>query len=173
MKSGNRLILFTTFLLMLLAGVVLGRLWGRLPERIGPAGSPPSWLADQLDLNHEQRQQMDAIWAETRKKMGDGMKARHDLDKQRDQAIVNLLTPAQKANYDRINQDFRRKRDDLDRKREAMIHDAEVRSRALLNAEQIKTWDTVTQQWRHRRGGRRGPPSATRPTSRPTVEQDM
>jgi hypothetical protein len=105
--------------------------------------------------------------------MGDGMKARHDLDRRREQAILALLTPAQKADYDRVNQDFRHKREELDRKRGAIIHDAETRSRALLNAEQIKTWDSVTQQWRHRRGGRRGPPGTTRPASRPTVEHDM
>jgi hypothetical protein len=176
MKSGNRLILFVTFVLVLLAGIVLGRLWGRLPERRAPSGAPPSWLADQLDLSQDQRQKMDAIWADTRKELGETMKGRRDLDKQREEAIVALLTPAQKTDYDRINQDFRRKREDLDQKRQAMIHEAETRSRALLNAEQAKAWDSVNQRWRerHQRGGRHGPPKGTTlPASRPAIQQDM
>ncbi len=173
MKSGNRLILFTTFLLLMLAGVVLGRLWGRLPERIGPPDRPPSWLADQLDLSPEQRQQMDAIWADTRKQMGEGMKARHELDQQREQSIVALLTPTQQGEYQRINEEFRRKRSELDRKREALIHQAEERSRALLNPDQLKAWESVTQQWRRRHGPRRGPARTTQPSSRPAVEPEM
>jgi hypothetical protein len=176
MKSGNRLILFATFVLVLVAGIVLGRLWGRLPERRAPSGASPSWLADQLDLSHDQRQKMDAIWADTRKELGQTMKERHDLEKQRDDAIVALLTPAQKAQYDRILQNFRDKRENLDRKRGAMIHDAETRSRALLNDQQARTWDEVNQRWRQRRqhGGRHGSPQgATRPASRPATQSNM
>jgi hypothetical protein len=174
MKGGNRLILFATFVLVLLAGIVLGRLWGRLPERRLAPDSSPSWLADQLNLTQEQRQKMDAIWAEARKELGDGMKARRDLEKQQADAIVALLTPAQKSDYDQIVQNFRDKREKLDRKRELMIHDAEVRSRALLNDRQAKTWDEVNQRWRqrHQHGGRHGSQGTTRPSSQPATQQD-
>jgi Spy/CpxP family protein refolding chaperone len=169
MKIGSRLILFTTFLLILIAGIVVGRVWQRLPPPLAPGAEGHSWLADQLDLNGEQRQRMDAIWAETRKAMAQSYQKRRALDQQRRQAIVGLLTPEQKAEYDRINQAFSKKRQDLDRQRADLIKQTEVRSRALLNARQRETWDKMNSRWQQRRhrGQWRQRHGTTRPASRP------
>jgi Spy/CpxP family protein refolding chaperone len=131
--------------LVLCAGVVVGRLSMQLAATAPPPppGHPPSWLADQLDLTADQRQQMDAIWADVKQQIGSGWDKRHDLDHERDQAIQNLLTDQQKTAYQKIYDDYRSKRQEIDKTRDALIKSAEERSRALLNDSQQKRWDLL------------------------------
>lgn len=155
----SKIVFLLTVLLMLGAGVVLGRISARMPGPPGE-GRPPSWLADQLDLTTDQRKQMDAIWAETKQKIGKTFEKRRAIDKQRDQAIMALLTPEQKRAYEGILDSARAQRATLDKEREAAVREANERSRALLDDRQKQRWETLTQQMReHDRHGWRGPTS--------------
>lgn len=166
MARGNRFILFLAFVLVLAAGVVLGQLWGRLPGQLAPESHPRSWLADQLGLNSQQRSQMDAIWAETRKEMSQLGAQRREMEADRKKAIDRLLSPQQKSEYERINQDFQKQRRSLDARRQELMKQADARSKAMLSPEQRATWDKITRQWKHH--GREG---TTRPASRPENDQ--
>lgn len=167
-----RIIMLVAFVLVMSAGVVVGRLWARLPVETRPQGRSPSWLADQLQLSSDQRQQMDAIWNDTKQQIGALMDHRRGLDREREQAIRNLLTPDQRTAYDKINDDFRARRSDLDKQREALLRQANERSRALLTETQQKRWDTLTKEMHdhdHDRRGQHGPPGL-RPTTKPAAQ---
>jgi F0F1-type ATP synthase membrane subunit b/b' len=158
--SGRQFAFVFTVVLVLAAGVVVGRLWTRLPLAAPPPpGQERSWIADQLDLTTDQRKQMDAIWAETKQKMAATFDQHHSLDHERDAAIRNLLNDEQKAAYDKIQAEYRAKRTQMDKQRDQLIHDAEERSRALLDDSQQKQWDELTKLM-HQRHGPHGPPGS-------------
>jgi Spy/CpxP family protein refolding chaperone len=144
--SWRKIVFLMTTALMLCAGVVLGRLWAQLPAAKPQQGQGPSWIADQLNLTAEQRQQMDAVWAVTKQKLEQSSDQRHDADKQRDTAVMALLTTPQQTAYEKIMSDYRDKRSQLDKDRESLIQDAEARSRALLDDSQKARWDELTKQ---------------------------
>jgi len=162
-----RIIFLFAFALVLCAGVVVGRLWAKLPAAAHPQGH--SWFDDQLGLTAEQRTQMDAVWKETRQQISDLMDRRRGLDKEREQSIRSLMTPEQLAAYDKINNDYRAARSDLDKQRAKLIQTANERSRALLTEAQQKRWDTLSKDMHDREHDRRGPhgPQGMRPTTKP------
>jgi hypothetical protein len=166
---GSKFILLLTIILVLGAGVVVGRLWAKLPLVPTPPDKHPSWVAKELDLTAEQQQQMDAIWSETRQKMGNTFEQRRSLDRQRDQEVADLLStdPKMKAAYDKIMTDARQQRSDLDKVREKLVKDAEERSRALLSEDQKKRWDAMPRGPRDH-GPRGGGPNSTNPSTRPS-----
>src|SRR5579872_2865699 len=153
---GNRKIflLFVMAVLSLSAGMVVGWVWTPLqkmeagaPTGHGGGPGPRPWF-DQLGLSPDQQKQMEKIWGDTRaqmQKMGDHHR---DLDKKRDQAIAALLNPSQRVAYDKINQEYRNDREDADRQREALIADANARSRALLDDSQKEKWDIISKDMR-------------------------
>jgi len=151
MMNRSGFVFLSASVLLLCAGLVLGRLWARNPVASGaPPGNPPSWIADQLDLNPAQRQQMDAVWDETKTKIGKTMERRHAMEHDRDEALHKLLTPDQAVAWDKISEDFHTQRAALDKDREKLIHDADERSRALLDDTQKKKWDVLTKQMHDR-----------------------
>jgi Spy/CpxP family protein refolding chaperone len=149
----------TTTLLVLCAGVVVGRLTTKMPVLAvqgGERGQGPSWIAQQLNLSTQQRTQMDAIWADIRQKMDQAGEKRHELDRKRDADVQALLTDAQKAAYVKINDDYRAQRGAMDKERGMLISDAEKRSRDLLDENQQKKWDELTKDMHGRRGPHHG-----------------
>lgn len=167
MTDRKIVLLLLTVALVLGAGVVVGRLLAPLPPAAIPATQPdrprPQWF-DQLSLSPQQRQQMDAIWDETKQKLHNLnlMDRRRELSEQRDTAIRALLSPNQQSAYDQIMKDFRAKLDEQDKERQKLIDDANQRSRALLNDDQKKLWDDQSKR-PHGRGG----PSTQHSTTRP------
>jgi len=159
--------LLSTVVLMLGAGVVVGRLsLAPLAPATIPQTQPdrPRQWFDQLALSPQQRQEMDAIWSDTKQKLHNlnMMDRRHELDKQRDEAIRALLNEQQLASYDQINGDFHAKLDELEKDRQKLIDDANQRSRALLDDNQKKMWDEQSKRMRGR-----GSASTQRSTTRP------
>jgi|GEM_PF-742917 len=171
----SNLVLVSTALLVMGAGVMVGRLSTQLEARIVPAepatrpefsrpqrqgnstrGSPPSWLADQLNLTAEQRQKMDLVWADTQKQIDKMFQSRPELERAREQAIHDLLTEDQRKAYDKINEDFRNKRDDSFKARTKLVQDASDQSRALLDDIQKAKYDLLAQQMERRSSGRGG-----------------
>jgi Spy/CpxP family protein refolding chaperone len=147
------LILMMT-LLALSAGMVVGWVWTPLQKMDTSRdfhGGPRPWF-DQLDLSPDQQKQMDKIWTDTRQQRQKMFERFHDLDKQRDQQIQNLLTSDQRSAYDKIIANFRAGREDLNKQRETMISDANARSRALLDDSQKAKWDILSKEMRSRHG---------------------
>jgi Spy/CpxP family protein refolding chaperone len=157
MKRSSKRVLVMTVALVLCAGLVVGRLSARLvppaPFGFGPPGNhSPSWLQDQLNLTSEQKQQMDSIWADTKSQIGKTWDGRHELEKQRDDAIHSLLTSQQQTEYAKIYDDYHAKRQELDRQRDDLIKTAEDKSRALLSDSQKARWDVLTKEMHDHRG---------------------
>ena len=153
MASRSNTILIATFVLVMSAGVVVGRLWTRLPAVSAGHDHSPSWLADQMNLSTEQRQQMDAIWSDTKQEIHATFDRQHELDRQRDAAVLALLTPQQKTAYDKIKADHTAGRAELDKQRESLVHEANDRSKALLSDDQKSRWDALSKEmpvpWKH------------------------
>jgi hypothetical protein len=179
MTDRKVILLLCTVILVLGAGVVVGRLLAPLPAaaivQTQPDRPRPPWF-DQLALSSQQRQQMDAIWDDTRQKLHNlnFLDHRRELDKQRDAQIRGLLSTSQVAAYDQINTDFRAKVDELDKERQKLIDDANQRSRALLDDSQKKLWDEQSKRPHGQDHGPHGPdhgphggPDGGAPTTRP------
>jgi len=142
-------------ILSLSAGMVVGWAWTPLQktEAGAPAGhgGPRPWF-DQLGLTSDQQKQMDIIWGDTRMQMQKMFEHRRELDRQRDQQILALLNPSQRAAYDKIDQEFRAERGDSDKQRDSLLADANARSRALLDDSQKEKWDILSKEIRRRHG---------------------
>lgn len=168
MLSRLKILLVPTVVLVLAAGMVIGRISSKLPvAATQPTEKPGGWFDEQLNLSADQRKQMDAIWGDVRQNMGKTFEGRQTIDKERDQAIRDLLSDDQKKQYDAIYESYRAKRTEMDKQREKMFADANQRSRALLNEEQQKRWDVLSKERQGRgRGGRGGRPGS-QPSTRP------
>lgn len=158
-----KLILIVSFLVTLAAGLASGVLIAHL-KRPPPPG--PSWLNAELNLTATQREQMHQIWSEV---MGDMSRQRGDqgrvLRQQRDQKILDLLTPEQRTQYDTIQKEYAAAENELSEQRKKKFDEAVRRTKEMLTPEQATKYDELMQKQRERgrgpggpRGGRRGPP---------------
>ncbi len=167
----TKVILIVSFVLVFAAGAALGVLLAR-PEKRPP--HPSSWLAAELNLSAEQRKQMEAVWSEA---MGATF-ARHGekraaVVQERDQAIQALLSEAQQAQYQAIQQDYTRKMNELSQERKRVFDDAVERTKRILTPEQATKYEELMKRHRERGmgpgpggfRGRRRPPPATEPTT--------
>ena len=148
----STILLSTAAVLVLSAGLVVGRLSSRIPHRALQLDHDHSWFQEQLGLTADQRQHMDSIWADARQQMDKLGEHRHGMEHDRDAAIKALLTPEQSTAYDKIIQDYHTHRADLDKEREALFHGANDRSRALLTPDQQTKWDAMSKQMHEHHG---------------------
>ena len=160
----STLILSTAAVLVLSAGLVVGRLSTMLKPPAPPQDHNRGWFQDTLGLSAEQRKNMDGVWADVKQQVDKINDRRHATDKDRDTAVRALLTPEQLAAYDKIFADTHAKHLELDKERETLFHTANDKSRALLTTDQQVKWDAMQKDMHdhdHRGpGGRmRGGPS--------------
>jgi Spy/CpxP family protein refolding chaperone len=157
--------------LVLSAGLVVGRLSAHLPMAARPIDHNRGWLPDTLDLTPDQHQKMDAIWADVKQQMDKNGDRRRALDRERDNAIRSLLTPEQLTAYDKIFDGYHAHRADLDKERGQLFRTANERSRALLTADQQVKWDAMAKDMRDHRG-MGGPPGRGHgePSTRPDAQ---
>ncbi len=154
-------------ILVLAAGMVIGRISTRLPATTQPADKQHGWFDEQLNLSTDQRKQMDAIWGDVFKNMGKTFEGRATIDKEREQAIQDMLSDDQKKAYAAIQDGYRAKRGEMDKQREKLFADANAKSRAILTEEQQKRWDVLSKERRGWGGLRHGRPGS-QPSSRPS-----
>jgi Spy/CpxP family protein refolding chaperone len=167
MMKRSTILLSTATVLVLSAGMVVGRLSTRLPMAPRPQDHGREWFQGSLGLSADQQQKMDAIWADVKQQMDKNGDKRRTLDKDRDAAIRALLTPEQSAAYDKIFQDYHAHRADMDKEREQLFHEANDRSRALLTPDQQVKWDAMSKDM-HAHHGPGGPPGRGHgPSTRP------
>lgn len=166
------------------SGVEIGWVWRPIDKfNPGAPSTQPSgrtgarpWF-DQLDLNPDQQKQIDKIWNDTRQQMQKIFQQHRDLDEQREKQVMDLLTADQKAAYEKIGESMRTAREDLDKQREALIADANARSRSLLDPAQQEKWDILSKEIRRRRGPMGPMNSATQhstsqPSGQPLAESE-
>ncbi len=167
-------LLIAAFVVTFAAGAVAGLLAGRAGHR----RRGPSYLAAELDLTDPQRHEMHEIWSEVMHAAGRRWWEQHKaLREQRDQAIVDLLTDAQRAEYERILADHAAGRAAIDAERKQAFDRAVERTKAILTPEQAAKYEDLLQRRPERdrgRGDRRGPPPPPwgKPTRRKPHEKD-
>jgi len=150
-------ILVVSFVLTFAAGTAAGLLIAYVSH---PRPSH-SRLESILNLNAEQKGQMDRIWSEVRDAL---VKQRDSLRQDRDKAIIALLTDDQRSRYDAILKEYSRKVAEMPNP----FEEAKKRTKEILTPEQAAKYDEWMEKQRERgfgppRGGRRGPPSEDPP----------
>jgi Spy/CpxP family protein refolding chaperone len=145
--------------LALCAGVVAGIVYARLPAAgsaakpdnttppppmLPPDGAGEKTLADELQLSPEQRVQMRDIWEGVRDKVHQAFDEAQDLQRQRDERIVALLTTdEQKAKFQKLSQEFADRYDQLAKDRDEAFNSAVEKTKKLLTEEQRKKYEQI------------------------------
>ena len=154
MRTGThiRAVLIGVAVLALGAGVAAGMLASRAaPSATGTPTTGPATastidrtpLVQELNLSLDQRDQMRQIWEGVRGQVHDTFTDAQRLQRQRDDALVAMLTDEQKAQFEKISQDYKNQFDDLGRKRDMVFRSAVERTRQLLNDDQRRRYDQI------------------------------
>ena len=137
----KRLLIVFCYVVTFAAGAAMGLVATRPqpPERHHRGG-----FDEELNLTETQRQQMRDIWSsmgrENFRKMDD---QRREAAKHRNQSVVDLLTPEQKAEYDRIYAQYDQRVDEINQQRRAMFEQAQQKTREILTDEQRVRYDEL------------------------------
>lgn len=127
-----------------------------------------SLLADELNLTSAQRDQMREIWSAMTRGSGPGGASRHDsmrqMQKERDDQVVALLTPEQKASYDKIQEHFSQQVADMNHEREVAFQKAVEKTKTILDEKQRAKYEEIL-----KRGPRSGGSWERRGTTRPAT----
>ncbi|MCE5327714.1 MAG: hypothetical protein LLG01_15015 [Planctomycetaceae bacterium] len=148
--SKIKLILIAAYLLAIAAGVLVG---------MNIAQDKPrhrSELTSRLNLTPAQREQMRKIWSDPRLR-GDPRRGpgRGDLARNRDEAVMALLTPQQRQAYDAIQKDYAAQIEKQSLARRQAFDKAVEETKKILTPEQAATYEEMMRQRdpRQRRGG--------------------
>jgi len=152
-KSRIAIVLTGLTVLALAAGVAAGLLASRLPAAVGstpttaPAPLPPAIdrtpLVEELQLSPVQRDQMRTIWEAVRERVHQTFDDAQQLQKQRDDALVAMLSDEQKSQFEKISRDYSDRFAQLTRQREQMFQDAVRQTKELLSDEQRLKYDEI------------------------------
>src|SRR3954471_4974795 len=158
--SKTRITLVAAFVLALGGGVVLGLAAGRrpVPAAVPPPATQPgehSWLADQLNLTTDQREQMKDIWSSLLQGPAQANRDhRRQIEKERDEALVSLLTPEQRVEYDRRMAGYTAQLADLGKERDKLFRDAVEQTKLILNDSQRQRYEELLKTHDAERAGR-------------------
>jgi hypothetical protein len=170
-----RFILTLLFVLTLSSGVVAGILVSRWPAagQLGGTRTPatttpvvmPSPLVQELELTPQQAEQMKVIWQAVQTKVDDCFLRAQAAQKQREEAIVALLTDEQKAKLAEAQKEYETSLARLKADREKAFNDAVARTRQMLTEPQRQRYQEILQK----RLGGHGVPDWMGPTSMPAT----
>jgi Spy/CpxP family protein refolding chaperone len=162
----TKVVVIFGFLMAFAAGLIVGmnrpqRLVANAPTDAKPSSSTtrpgprgPGELDALLNLRPEQKEQLKKIWsdmAERGRKQHE--ERRNQLREQRDQKIQSLLTPEQKAQFEKAHADYDEQRKALDREMRANFEQAVEATKAVLDPDQKVKYE----QWLAKRSWDRGP----------------
>jgi len=128
------------------AGVVAGTLGKRvlsLPPNVSP--DVGSTLSQELGLSSDQRDRMQQIWEGVRDTAHDCQEQAQQLQKQRDDAVVALLSDEQKAKYTQLTTECFGKIAALNSRREAAFGKAVEETKSILSDSQRKVYEQMIQ----------------------------
>jgi len=113
------------------------------------------WLAAELNLTPEQREQLKAIWSETASRGGhDREDRRRQLYRERDAAIVALIRPEDKPRYEEILKSHAEQVAALDREWHESFQTAIEKTKEILSPEQRSKYEELLQRHQKERGSR-------------------
>ncbi len=148
----TKVLLLVSFAVVFATGFAVGRL---TRHKFGRPGRQ-SWLAGELELTPEQREQMEAIWSDV---MGRLHKAheqeRRALYGQRQEAIENLLTPEQLTEYLAIVDRHEERMRALAQERWQAVQEGVERTKEILTEEQARRYEEMMERMKGRMEGPR------------------
>jgi hypothetical protein len=163
--SRVRIVFLLGFILSLAAGVVVGMVVSRPGVMIaGPATKPSSdrdpggrnSFAEKLELTPQQDEAMKKIWNEVQASMrqfeAGRFDRRHALADERDKAVLLLIPPEKKADYERIQQEHAAKMTELNNERDRIFKEADEKTKAILSEAQWKKLEEMKKDHRGPRG---------------------
>ncbi len=145
------------FVVALGAGLLAGHSFFPARGRMMPPPPPDgerSVLKYELGLSDEQAEKMKGIWSEWIKTGGSRHgDARRTVQKEREDAVVALLTPEQKKEYEKIAVKYNERMNQLGKERDAAFQQAVEKTKAILNDKQREKYEVLM-----KKGFRGGPP---------------
>ncbi len=165
--SRQLLLTVLVFVVALGSGLVIGMNLQRGGDSPRPRGR--SWLADELKLTSQQREQMKTIW-EAMVPGGSGRESwerrqsdtRRRLYKERDEAVAALVPAEKKADYEKVLARVEQQMADMRREQEKAYQKAVEETKAILNPEQRAKYEELL---------KRGPLGPHRPGTNPSATQ--
>lgn len=143
-NSKTSLVLIVLTMLTLSAGFSAGMLTHRVSiAGPGEQATNGTSLVEQLRLSPQQQEQMRQIWESVRSDVQDSYQQAQDLQRLRDQAVADILTDEQKAQFEKIAQDYAGRFTAIVRKREQTFTRGVERTRMLLDDSQRKQYDLI------------------------------
>jgi Spy/CpxP family protein refolding chaperone len=112
---------------------------------VAPPTPPQPSIAEQLDLTGAQRDQMRGIWEAVRSDVHHTFDEAQSIQKDRDAAIVAMLTDSQKARYAALTQQAAEQFANLTKQRDKAFQDGVEKTRKILNDTQRQTYDRIIQ----------------------------
>ncbi len=145
----TKLIILISFIVAFAAGISVGLVVGRT----GKTSRGGSILTRELNLTSEQRDQMQKIWEET---VGPIRRLQHEqrqkLQEEREEAILNLLSPEQREQFEKINEAHSLSMEKFAQHRKDLFNEAQEKTKKILSEDQQKKYEEILKD----RGPRRG-----------------
>jgi Spy/CpxP family protein refolding chaperone len=145
-----KLILIAASILALGAGVFAGMAVSRIPASgaaesvsVSPPQPEHASIADALALTDTQRDQMRSIWEGVRTNVHQTYQDAQSIQKERDDAVVAMLSDSQKARYAALTQQAAEKFAALSTQRNQAFQDGVDKTRKILNDSQRLTYDRI------------------------------
>jgi Spy/CpxP family protein refolding chaperone len=167
-----KLILIAASILALGAGVFAGMAVSRMPitsaqanDNVQAAVADHLSIADELHLSDTQRDQMRKIWEKVRYTARDTYSQAQEIQKDRDAAILAMLSDSQKAQYAALTQQAAEKFAKLSTERQQAFQEGVQATQTILSDSQRATYNRIIQD---RLGSGVGGPAAA--ASVPTTQ---
>lgn len=144
-RSNRSMVVIGVTVLALSAGVVAGMVVARAKSatKSNAAGAEALGLADALDLSGQQREEMRKVWEDVRATVRQSFENAEGLQRQRDEAVLSMLSDDQKQKFSKITQEYSEKFDQLRAGRDRTFAEAVDKTRMLLNDSQRKKYDDM------------------------------
>jgi Spy/CpxP family protein refolding chaperone len=140
MTAKATVVLVLAYVLALAAGTTSGLLADRLRSPNAQMSAP---LAVQLQLTDDQRDRMRQMWEQAEQTVDDCYKQAQSIERQRDQALVDMLTDEQKARFAKIDKGFADQFAVLTARRSAAFAEAFDKTEQLLSPEQKTKYEQI------------------------------
>ncbi|MEX0775570.1 MAG: Spy/CpxP family protein refolding chaperone [Phycisphaeraceae bacterium] len=159
--SKMRLAIAVLFVVTFAAGAALSLTLSQWQDP-PPVQAGGSWLTRELDLTPQQQEQMSKIWDAVGRGRDDDQ--RRDLQRQRDQAIRDLVPPERQEEMTRILEIYAEQTAELSKQRRAVFDQAVEQTKAILtDAQRTKYEELMARRHERRRGTDRRGGATTQP----------
>jgi hypothetical protein len=140
----TRFFVVLVFALVLLGGGAAGMLAARYASKEpAPLKAENTSLSEELQLSLAQQNGMRTIWQAMRDRATDYYAQAQAIERERQDAYMQILTEDQKKQYEKIQRDYQDKFTKLTATRQGAFDEAVKATKNLLNEDQRRRYDTI------------------------------